>query len=48
MKKLFSLLIGCLLLVSLAACASTCNNEGAKVKCPACGYEFQAPTGNSN
>lgn len=40
MKKLASLLLVAALAVSLSACATTNKKAGAKVKCPACGYEF--------
>jgi len=45
MKKSLSWLIMGLLVMSLslAACASHKNMEGTKVKCPACGYEFEIP-----
>jgi len=44
MKKSLSWLIMGLLVMSLAACATTNKGmEGAKVKCPACGYEFDVP-----
>lgn len=43
MKKLLSYLILMLAALSLAACAGKGGKETAKVKCPACGYEFQMP-----
>jgi len=43
MKKLAYLMLVALLSITLAACATHKNAAGAKVKCPACGYEFQAP-----
>jgi len=43
MKKSLSWIIMGLLVMSLAACATTKGGEGMKVKCPACGYEFDAP-----
>ncbi len=44
MKKLLILLTTLVLAVSLSACATT-NGKTAKVKCPACGYEFNAAAG---
>ncbi len=42
MKKLIVLLMVSVL--SLSACAGVSKNgEQARVKCPACGYEFEAP-----
>jgi hypothetical protein len=43
MKKLAYLLVAILLSVSLTACATTSGSEPVKVKCPACGYEFDSP-----
>jgi len=43
MKKLAYLILVAMLSVSLTACATTKGAQGAKVKCPACGYEFMAP-----
>jgi len=41
MKGLLSLtLAGCLL---LAGCAVTLNRSGARLTCPSCGYQFDAP-----
>lgn len=42
MKKLFSMLLVTLLALSFAACAPV-KKEKVRVKCPACGYEFEAP-----
>jgi predicted small secreted protein len=42
MKKLVTLLIVTVLAVSLSACATT-QGGAAKIKCPSCGYEFDAP-----
>lgn len=44
MKKLLVLLTAVLLTVSLSACATT-GAKGTKVKCPACGYEFNPDAG---
>ncbi len=41
MKRLAILVLALLMLGSLVGCATT--KAGAKVKCPACGYEFEAP-----
>ena len=43
MKKLMSFALVAMMVLSLAACASTGGGEKARVKCPACGYEFDAP-----
>ncbi len=44
MKQLFSMLLVVLVALSLTACAGMGKKESAPVKCPACGYEFDAPT----
>jgi hypothetical protein len=48
MKKLAILTLVSVLGFSLAACSTHKMSPGAKVKCPACGYEFPIPeqTGN--
>jgi hypothetical protein len=43
MKKLVSLLLVGMLALSLTACASA-GKDKVRVKCPACGYEFDAPS----
>jgi len=43
MKKLVSLLLVGVLALSLTACASSAGKDKVRVKCPACGYEFNAP-----
>ena len=43
MKKLVSLLMMALLALSVTACA-TGGKDKVRTKCPACGYEFDAPT----
>jgi PBP1b-binding outer membrane lipoprotein LpoB len=43
MKKLVSLLLVCVLALFLTACASSAGKDKVRVKCPACGYEFNAP-----
>ncbi len=40
MKKLIILLSATFLVISLSACATTGPANGAKVKCPACGADF--------
>jgi len=42
MNKLAILLSAVFLVSLLSACASTGMNDGMKVKCPACGHEFNA------
>jgi hypothetical protein len=46
LKRLTSMATALLLVVSLAACATTPRDETVRVKCPACGYEFDAPAGD--
>ncbi len=43
MKKLISVMLVVLFAFSVVACAPMAKKEGARVKCPACGYEFQVP-----
>ena len=43
MKKLMAVLLMGMLALSLGACAKKMENEKMKVKCPACGYEFEVP-----
>jgi len=40
MKKLILLLSAVFLVASLSACATMDGNSEMKVKCPACGHEF--------
>jgi hypothetical protein len=40
MKKLIILLSASLLVVSLSACATSGPASGTKIKCPACGADF--------
>jgi hypothetical protein len=42
MKKAITMLLLVLFTASLTACATT-KTETQRVKCPACGYEFDAP-----
>jgi len=44
MKRLVSIMLVTLLALSLTACATTGGGDKVRVKCPACGYEFDAPT----
>jgi hypothetical protein len=44
MKKLISLVLLVLFAVSVSACAPA-KKEKTRVKCPACGYEFEVPMG---
>lgn len=47
MKKMVSLLLVAMFAMSLAACGKmTKKEEQIRVKCPACGYEFNAPAQN--
>lgn len=41
MKKIAALSLASLLLISLMACAGSSAKQGVRVKCPACGYEFE-------
>ena len=44
MKKWTAIALSLVMALSLAACAPAKGKEEAvRVKCPACGYEFQAP-----
>jgi len=45
LKKLVSMLLLISMAFSLAACAGKSANT-VRVKCPACGYEFDALTGD--
>ena len=42
MKRFLVLMAAVIMAISLTACAGT-SGKTAKVKCPACGYEFDAP-----
>ena len=45
MKKLSVLFVTALFALSMTGCAAQSGAKTmAKVKCPACGYEFQVPT----
>lgn len=41
MKKFVALSLASLLLIGLSACAGNSAKQGVRVKCPACGYEFE-------
>lgn len=43
MKVVVNLIVALLLVVGLAGCAGTTATTTAKVKCPACNYEFIPP-----
>jgi hypothetical protein len=43
MKKVFTSALTVIMLLSLVACAGTKGDQKVRVKCPACGYEFDAP-----
>ena len=44
MKKLVLLLSALFMVASLSACATNGGGDNVKVKCPACGHEFNAAT----
>lgn len=44
MKKATTMLLLGMLALSLSACATLGGEEEARVKCPKCGYEFNAPS----
>ncbi len=44
MKKVFAGVLTVMMVLSLVACAGTKGDQKVRVKCPACGYEFDAPT----
>lgn len=44
MKKAFTGVLAVMMVLSLVACAGTNGDQKIRVKCPACGYEFDAPT----
>ncbi|MGW8313909.1 MAG: hypothetical protein ACWGOL_11825 [Desulfuromonadales bacterium] len=43
MKKVFTGVLAIMMILSLVACAGTKGDHKVRVKCPACGYEFDAP-----
>ena len=44
MTKIFTGILAAMMILSLVACAGTGSGDKVRVKCPACGYEFDAPT----
>jgi Flp pilus assembly protein TadD len=44
MKKVLSGALAVMMNLSLVACAGTSGDQKIRVKCPACGYEFDAPS----
>ncbi len=47
MKKLILLLSAVFMVASLSACATMGGADGVKVKCPACGHQFNAEAGSA-
>ncbi len=47
MKNTALILVTLFLAAILSACATTGSTDMAKVKCPACGYEFNAGAGEA-
>jgi len=45
MKRLASLALVVAVAALLSACSTMGKHDAPRVKCPACGYEFQAPAG---
>lgn len=43
MKKAISFIMVAMLALSISACGGMKSSETMKVKCPACGYEFDIP-----
>lgn len=43
MKKMSMLLLAGFVALTLAGCAATGTGQTMKVKCPACGYQFDMP-----
>lgn len=43
MKRFVSVLLVAMFALSFAACAPKAKEEQMRVKCPACGYEFETP-----
>ena len=44
MKKVLSGTLAIMMILSLVACAGSSGDQKIRVKCPACGYEFDAPS----
>ena len=43
MRKVLAGALAAMLSLRVAACAGSTNDNKVRVKCPACGYEFDAP-----
>lgn len=43
MKKIAIMAVVVMLSFSIAACATKSSEAKTRVKCPACGYEFEVP-----
>ena len=43
MKKVFTGALAVMMILSLVGCAGMSGDDKVRVKCPACGYEFDAP-----
>jgi len=43
MRKVLYVALAALMVLSLTACAGKGGSDKVRVKCPACGYEFDAP-----
>jgi hypothetical protein len=48
MRTLVSVVLSLMLVLSLFACTGMQKKETVRVKCPACGYEFEAPIKGGN
>lgn len=48
MKKAISFVLVAMLALSISACGTMKSGETMKVKCPACGYEFDLPKESVN
>ncbi len=47
MQRTLSILLAILITLSLAACATPSHEHSyKKIKCPACGYQFDTPAKN--
>jgi hypothetical protein len=43
LRKVFTGALAVMMILSLAACTASKGDQKVRVKCPACGYEFDAP-----